>query len=329
MEANNGGLQVIASDGISLIKASIVSIKCEGDISLCLPSKTLISAIKEIPDQPIEIFIDDDYNITVKYATGHFELKGLSSEEYPIKSIEKGQELNLKCEEFIYNIRKARNFCSSDELRPVLTGILFKADKTGLMFSASDSTKLCLLELSISNLPEVSTIISANDAKLISDIFDSKLDISINISNRCSCYKCGDYEIISTNLEGRFPDVRKVIPQHTINTIQLNKNEIISAIKRVSLFASINKLIVCDFGCNLRIESKDIDYSTGAEEVVNIEMPGINLKIGFNANMLIDVLSAIKTDTVAICLETESKPGLFTGLNSENERYVLMPIMIK
>ena len=78
----------------------------------------------------------------------------------------------------------------------------------------------------------------------------------------------------------------------------------------------------------MKIESKDIDYSTGAEEVVNIEMPGNNLKIGFNANMLIDVLSAIKTDTVVICLDSASKPGLFKGLNSENEQYVLMPIMI-
>lgn len=324
------GLHLIASSDSSLIKASVTAIEYKGDISVCIPAKTLMSAIRELPDQPLEINVDDDLNIIVKYQSGHFEIKGLSANEYPLMTIDKGTEFHIGCSDFVYNIKKARNFCANDELRPVLNGVFFEVSHTGITFAASDSTKLCMLDSKNTFSTTASAIISSGDAKLIADVFDQKQNITIEISNSCSKYSCGDYELISKNIEGRYPNFRAVIPRNQPLQFQLNRNDLISAIRRVSLFSSdSNKLVVCQFGKELRIESRDMYYSVGAEESVQIEIISKDAKIGFNANMLLDVLSSISTDSVTIHLTDEKKSGVFRGVGNEDELYLLMPIMIQ
>lgn len=327
---SNEGLHLIASSDSSLIKASVTTIECDGAISVCIPAKTLLSAIRELPDQPLEINVDDDLNITVRYQSGHFEIKGITADEYPVMTIDEGTKLTIDCAGFVYNIKKARNFCANDELRPVLNGVFFEFRTSGITYAASDSTKLCLLESKMTLSTSASAIISSGDAKLIADVFDQKQDITIEVSNSCSKYSCGDYELISKNIEGRYPNFRGVIPKSQPLQFQLNKNDLISAIRRVSLFSSdTNKLVVCQFGKELRIESRDIDYAVGAEESVQIEIISGNAKIGFNANMILDVLSSISTDSVTIHITDERKAGVFQGVGNDDELYLLMPIMIQ
>ena len=324
------GIHFIGSDGSSLLRASIDVIECTGSMSLCIPAKTLISAIKELPDQPLEIDINEQFNIRVKYQSGHFEMTGLSSKEFPLMSLDKGTEFTIDCAEFIYHIKKARNFCANDELRPVLNGVFFELGPNGITYAASDSSKLCMLESPEKFPISASSIISAADAKLIADVFDPKQNISIEISEKCSRYSCGNYTLTSKNIEGRFPNFRSVIPQNQPLKFQINRLDLISAIRRVSLFSSdTNKLVVCQFGIELKIDSRDIDYSLGAEEAVQIEMITGNTSIGFNANRIIDVLSSITSNSVMIFLINEKTAGVFKGVGNENELYLLMPIVIQ
>ena len=326
---SNKGLFIFGSDGTSLIKASVDCIECYGPMQVCIPAKTILSAIKELSDQPIEIIIDDDYNITIKYQAGHFDIKGLSPSEYPIMVIDGGLNFSINYSDFISNIKKAKHFCAADELRPVLNGVFFEINNTGITFAASDATKLCRIETKSTFSEKTSAIISSTDAKLISDIFEPKHDITITISSKNSRYTSGDFEIISRNIEGRYPNVNAIIPVNQPHKFQLNRSDLISAVRRVSLFSSqVSRLIVCIFEDNLKIESRDTDFALGAEEFVNMEHVDGRMKIGFNANMLLDILSSITTDSVSINLTDATKACVLRGVDNDNELYLLMPTTI-
>jgi DNA polymerase-3 subunit beta len=124
-----------------------------------------------------------------------------------------------------------------------------------------------------------------------------------------------------------------VIPQENPFKVTVDRIAIMNALKRVSLFSnpaiSLVKLHLKEN--TLIISAQDIDFSTSAEEMVMCNYEGTELKIGFKATYLIEILNNMNSEEVVLELADPSRAGVIVpSENGEDENLLmlLMPMML-
>lgn len=134
-------------------------------------------------------------------------------------------------------------------------------------------------------------------------------------------------------IEGRYPNYRSVVPKGNSKLALFKKTELLSALKRVSVFCPIHSsLVVMSFkDGQIKLSGRDVDFSTSAEEVVNlISYQGGSIDIGFKSTFLIEILAAIPSEEVSMSLLEPSKAALIQRADEEecSLTYLIMPLII-
>ena len=103
------------------------------------------------------------------------------------------------------------------------------------------------------------------------------------------------------------------------------------AIDRASLATRTEKKSVV----KLEIREKRMSISaeseiSGINEIVNIDLLGHDLNIGFNARYLSDSLRAISDDFVKLCFTTSTAPGVIVPTEKKEDEYLylILPVRI-
>ena len=144
-EVANNQLTVTASDNENVMQSTITLDSCSGDGRFALPNKTIINAVKELPEQPLSFNVNEnDYSIEITYQNGKYNFTGQAAEEYPIaQGIEDGASvITIESELLAENISRSLFATSQDEIRPVMSGIYFDIKADGLTIVATDGHKL-------------------------------------------------------------------------------------------------------------------------------------------------------------------------------------------
>lgn len=83
-EVANNTLTVTASDAENVMQATIELDECTGEGRFALPNHTILNAVKELPEQPLQMTIDDQsLSLVVDYQNGSFGLAALAADDYP------------------------------------------------------------------------------------------------------------------------------------------------------------------------------------------------------------------------------------------------------
>ena len=134
-------------------------------------------------------------------------------------------------------------------------------------------------------------------------------------------------------IEGKYPNYNAVIPTNCDKIAILDKNELLAAIRRVSVFADKARCgVTMNFsGLSLVLSGKDIDYSIHAEETVFCAYQGDNLCIGFKANFLKQTLENITTKEVQFKLSTQERASVIIPVTDDDQMEtvaLIMPILL-
>ena len=103
-------------------------------------------------------------------------------------------------------------------------------------------------------------------------------------------------------IEGRYPNYNSVIPQDNPHKVTIDRQMLISALRRVSVFSSqASSLIKLRLSENqIQISAQDIDFSTSAEETLICQYAGNAMSIGFKSTFLIDILNNLTAQEVIV-----------------------------
>jgi DNA polymerase-3 subunit beta len=138
-----------------------------------------------------------------------------------------------------------------------------------------------------------------------------------------------DIVFTSKLIDGRFPDYERVIPEAAKNSILADCATLRQALLRTSILSN-EKYRGIRFQVeagNLRIQAHNPEQEE-AEEEVEIEYAGPPLEIGFNANYVIDALSAIRSTRVRMRITDSSSSCLLTPEEHDDCKYVVMPMRL-
>lgn len=310
-------LTITASDNDSTLFTKIELSESDADIRFAINAKTIQDAIKEIPDQPLEIYLNPEtYELTIQYQNGHYKITGQDATTYPMTVVneEKALEITLKEDVFLAAINRSLVAVANDGLRPQLNSICLDIQDHSVSVVSSNGGQLALTSIPYPSIDTVESYLLGTRPTVLLKGMLSKGDgeVRLSLSERTATISNDNYSIICRLVEGRFPAYRKIIPENNPNVITINRMALISAIRRMLVTANAQNVLVkfrIDVN-SLYISSQDIDFGKSAEESVLCEYVGTPMRIAFKGSDFLELINNINSEEVQIKLSDPSRAGL-------------------
>lgn len=334
-EIKDDQLTITASDNANMMKCTVSLSECDGEASFCVPNRIILTAVKELAEQPLTFELNpDDNSIRMLYQNGVYRIAELSADEYPIpQALESPYtEATLTAGALAENIQRTLFATANDELRMIMNGIYFDFKEESLNVVASDGHKM-VRNMIFSCKTEVPAafILPKKPAALLRSVLapgdEETVTVKFN-SNNAEIHFPGGF-LSCRLIEGRYPNYNSVIPRDNPNLVVADRKAMMSALRRVIPFASEStQLIKLRLSLNnIELTSEDIDFATSAYEDVTCEYNGTPMSIGFKGPILFEILNNLESDDIHIELADPSRAGVIRPAEQPEGQDVLMLIM--
>lgn len=333
-ELKGNTLSLSASDLETMMRVEIEVTGATDDGRICIPSKILTEYLKNLPDQPITITVNmSDRSIDIKSDFGKYKISGENADDFP-KEPQPGDATSFQISSIalLESIGKTLFAVSNDSLRPAMTGVYFQLEEGGdVNFVATDAHRLVKLTRSgIEHKGADGFIVPKKGLQQMRNVLpaeDTQLEIAYNSSH---IFVTNEKMRMSCRLvDARFPDYKAVVPTNNPYNLVINRADLISALRRLSVFASkTTSQVVFDIvGNSLTISAQDIDFSYEGKETMSCQYTGEDMKIAFNAKSMIELLSNLEGEEVQLELSTPTRAGIFRPMDKSEQEDVLMLLM--
>jgi len=339
-DVNDGVLQVTASDLESTLTTRLNLESSHGDGKVAIDTKKILEVLKEFPEQPLTFNIDlDDLKIDIISSNGKFTLVGQNGDDFPqipgIKA-DKVTRVDILPDVLYSGISSSIFATGDDELRPVMNGIYIELKTTGINFVATDAHKLVkYTRKEVKVEEEASFILPKKPAAILKGVLPKAFsDVTLEFDDKNAVFSFENFTLICRLVEGVYPNYSTVIPKDNPNKLVVDRVELFSSLKRVSIFANqaSNLVGLSITGNQLRISAQDIDYAIAGSEVINCQYDGDEMEIGFKSNFLIEILNNMSATEVVLELSDPTRAGIVVPKDNDNQNedvlMLLMPMMI-
>ena len=300
---NGDKLEITASDQ-ELTLRTVVKVDSKEDGSLTAPAGQLIALFKALPDQPVTIRTTGESSFECIWSNGNSTLPYFPAADYPeIKGVgEDALEVNFPANTIIEGTSSTIYATADDEMRPVMNGIFFDISPESTTLVASDSHKLiCYTTPDVKASETASFILHKKPAGVLRNTV-SKEDENVNIKFDSSnaVFSFGQTTMICRLVVGKYPRYRDVIPQNNSNVLKIDREQLLSTLRRVSVFANkASNHIKFDIKeGQLELTAQDLGFNIAAYEKLTCDYSGDELTIGFKSSFLMDILSNMNCNTI-------------------------------
>jgi len=270
--------------------------------------------------------------VEIKAGDSEFKVLCLPKEDYPQVPEPKFERNIVLSLDFIKDMIDRVYFAITQEHRYYLTGALLILKDNSVELVSTDGHRLAYTSRSIDNLnvgEEIKVIVAKKTLSELRKFENDKVEFDFNESNLF--FRVKNRTLMSRIIEGKFPNFEEVIPSGNPSIINVPREEVTNAVRRVSLLSTERSR-----GIKFFIEKKMIRLFSSNPEIgeardkIDVDYDGEKLEIGFNAQYLLDFLSAVKTDRIQFELKDENSAALVKPDAEEETKYiyVLMPMKI-
>lgn len=327
-------LYLTASDGENTLSTSLELAECDADESFAIENHNLLEAVKSFSEQPLTFDVNkNDLNVKIIYQNGQFSLPIENADEFPqTQSVsDSAVSIDISSALLAENISRSVFATAQDELRPVMNGIYFDITPECLTIVATDGHKLVRNKLfDISNPTTSSFILAKKPANILKNMLakDGSL-VNIKFDDRNAEISFSGNKLVCRLIEGRYPNYSSVIPQNNPNSLQIDRESLLSALKRVQPFASDSSNLIRFHieGRVLQLDAEDFDFSKTATEKMSCEYEGQTMSIGFKGSAFIEILNNFDSQEVVILLSDPSRAGIVVPAQQPENQDVLMLMM--
>lgn len=295
-----------------------------------LPARRFFSICRELPSGQIEIEIDAKDVATIRCGPSYFKLVGLPEEEFPpLPEFEESSVYTIDQDVFKDMLQKVIYAASTDETRYILNGALLSFKDEKLTAVATDGRRLALVEQEVEFAEEAETSLVV-PTKTVNELIKTLGDegvLRIRTSETQVAFDFDNILIISKLIEGTYPNFQQVIPSQCEERIAIDRETILTAVRRVSLLTDDQTASIrLTFGKN-KLELVTISTEIGeARETIPVKYDGKEIAIAFNPGFLMAPLRHLDSDEIFFELSDELSPGVIK--TSVPFLYVLMPIRV-
>jgi len=335
-EVNKNNLIITASD-LETTFSSIINVDSELDSMVALPARLLLDTLKTFPEQPLTFLKTEKNTVEISANNGKYAIAYAGGEEFPkAPQVNDSKTIQIKSNTLHTAINSTLFASGNDDLRPVMSGVFFQFSSEALTFVATDAHKLVKYSRTDIKAEETAEfIMPKKPLQLLKAILQgSENDVSIEYNDTNAQFRFGDSSLTCRLIDGKYPNYEAVIPKENPNQMQINRVNFLNSVKRVSIFSNKTtyQIRLNIAGTALQISAEDFDYSNSAEERIDCEYQGEDIKIGFNSRFLIEMLNGLDCNNVKLSMSLPNRAGLLTPLDNTEEgesiTMLVMPVML-
>jgi DNA polymerase-3 subunit beta len=336
IEVEGNQLTVIGTDLDLTVRVSVEAIGL--DNGACVAPARLTADIVRSLEPGAVTFEGGEDELEISAARSRFVVRTYPVEDFPMLAEPRQDDVQLPAVSLSEALRQVVRAASNDDARPLLTGVLVAVEGDGVRLVATDSYRLALRDLAgTRSLPEgVEEILVP--ARALAELQrrlptsgkdDAEAMVGFSVGDADATFVVGDVRLTTRLLDGRFPDYRQLIPPGYPNSLQVGKEALLDALRRVRLLVRDNttpvRLSMRSGGVELTVVSQEVGH---ASEDVDATFEGEELTVAFNPTYLIDGVEAVVGDEVVLETLDATKPATVRGPGHDDYRYLLMPVRV-
>jgi DNA polymerase-3 subunit beta len=285
--------------------------------SIVLPARFFNEIIKKLPGKEFSFEVKESFQTEIKSENSEFTINGLDANNYPrLPEIGDDSSFTISGKIFREIINETQFAVSTQESRPVLTGVHFTFAKDKIKSVATDSHRLAARTIALEQGPQTTTdlIIPGKNLLEFSRIIgETDPQVTVCPGDNQVLFVIGNISFYSRLLEGTYPDTDRLLPTEATTSAQFEIASLASALDRASLLTHAGRNNVVEL--TLDTEKQRVTLSGKSPEIGNVEedvsfkqLSGENLTISFNPDYLRDALRASVTDSVIMNFTQPLRP---------------------
>lgn len=303
--------------------------------SLLIPAKMLSALTRKLTGTETSVYKSEDGNVVViENGRSKSRLPLLDLENYPpTPKADTDTKLTVSASKLKELIQKSIYAVSSDNARPLFTGVQVSLTNDILQFTGTNTHRIALKTIKLATeYGNVVTIIPAPILREMSKIVteDVEQNIKIGLGKKSILFGNNNIQMLSNVIEGKFPDIKRIIPDSFKTIVKLSRKDLLESLERLRLFTSSseNNIIKFDFQ-SLMVDISSEQKETGyLAETLSCNLEGEPLKLAFNSQYIIDVLKSMNAENVILKLNSSLSPACLIAENENDYINIITPIRI-
>lgn len=332
-ECDEQQLKLTGTDLEVYITTSVQMSEIEEPGSIAIPARVITEMIRSLPEIPIHFDLDENNRIKIKTDKGRYQIAGISKDNYPeIPGIEEDRKIEINNGKLHRMFNKTIFAVSSDELRPALMGVFLQMMADEFRMVATDGHRLSkIVDKSFrSEDSPLRMIVPPKTIQIaLKNLEEEGGNTQIIVGEKGMRFIFDNTQLFTRLVEGQYPDYERVIPRDNDKTLIVNKDLLISSVRRVSLFSSAmtHQIRFSISPGKMIILSEDMDIGGEAQEELQVEYDNESMEICYNAQYLLDILKHVDTEDVAFQLKSAVSATLMMPSKHESDETFIMLLM--
>lgn len=329
---DDGTVRLLGNDLKNAIEANF-----NGDVrepgKIVLNAKLFHEIVSKLPDGVVLISGDENFKTEIQLGMSRFEIYGMDPDDFPgveMNNPDKGlkiDKVSLKTaiKQIIFSI-------SADEKRIALTGALFEIEDNILKMVSLDGHRLSYRKLSIEpcGINESFIVPGKTLSDLLKIVNDNPGECEIFFSNNRVNFKIDNFILFSNLIEGDFFKYEQILPSQCDLTVITDTKAFSDAILRSSLVITSDiksplKLDISSEGIFMQSSTKH----GKAQDMLNCEVSGGPLSIGFNHKFLIDALRSCDASKIKLEFTSALNPLVIKSVDKDDFIYLILPLRLR
>ncbi|MEC5156138.1 DNA polymerase III subunit beta [Chryseobacterium sp. MP_3.2] len=338
LEENN--LKITASDGETTLVTTL-EVKSDDTGKFAVPAKIFQDFVKTYNEQPLTLSVKDaaDGNgslLEILDEKDNFAVALDNADDYPeLPEFDASQSVKIAAGILSEALANTLFATSNDSLRPVMTGVLFQFKEDETNFVSTDSHRLVVYKRTdLINADPIEFIMPKKPLAIFKNILaNSNDDVTIEFNENMAKFTFGNNIWICRLIDGKYPNYTAVIPKENPNVLTINRNLLLSSIRRASIMSnkSTNQVRFKLSGNILHLHAEDTEYANKADMQIPCDYNGEDINIGFSSKFLTEMLSVLSSDDITMKMSQPNRPGIIEpvdGLDAEENILMLsMPVI--
>ncbi|AXX65328.1 MAG: DNA polymerase III subunit beta [Lactobacillus sp.] len=345
------GMKLVATDKGLLVTGSDVDISVQNLIeqqdadndltiestgAIVLPARFFNDIIKKLPGEQFTLEIIENNQTLITSGNSEFTLNGLDANNYPhLPEVETNDQLTISAEILHQLVSETVFSASTQENRPILTGLHLKISGNELLAVATDSHRLAQRKVTITNQNqnEYDLVIPAKSlTELVRSFSDRDQDVKISISENQILFEFSNTLFYSRLLEGNYPATDRLIPNESTTQLEFDAKSLLASVERASLLAhasrnNVVRLVIEVATKKAIIYGNSPEVGTVEEVLQPTNISGEDLEISFNPDYLKDALRAFGDTKIQLEFTAALHPFTLKPIsNAENFIQLITPV---
>jgi DNA polymerase-3 subunit beta len=331
-ETKEDYLEVTASDLDTTMKTYLI-VTCKETIKFAVPARILIDILKTLPEQPLEFDVKENNTIEISSTSGKYSIAYFDAAAFPKqKEINNPSTTVLPAKILSTAITKTIFATGTDDLRPVMTGVFFDLSTTGLRFVATDAHKLVKYSRNDLTASKDSQFIMPKKPLnvLKSVLAGLEEDVTIEFNESNASFSFESYILHCRLIDGKYPNYEAVIPKDNPNQLKISRQQFLNSVNCVSIFSNkqTHQIRLNIKGNELNVSADDPDYSNKADERLTCDYTGEDIRIGFNARFMAEMLKNMQSEEIVLEMSQPNRAGILTQLDGLEEGESLLMLVM-